>query len=177
MPGLFSRVFKSLRAASAPAMKTLGSYASGASAVGGAGIKAAKIGVKTSKAFSKTVGPIREQTKKVLSYRVVGGAVGRSARFGYKSWKNLPKGARDTAIYAGKVVGLHALGAGVAVAGTIGLVNGWREGFMTAEAMHNQAHGYGAFGNESNFRNNGRMPSNHLGHAGIGLNMSRLRHG
>jgi len=157
--GMFSKLFSATKSAAKVTAKSF------------------KAGNKAAGMFARTISPIRDQTKKVLSYRALGRSIRGSARFGAKTWRSMPTPAKVGVRYAGKVVGMHALGAGVAVAGTVGLVNGWREGFINAEAMYNQAHGYGAFGNESNFRNNGRMPSNHLGHAGVGLSMSRLRHG
>jgi len=88
----------------------------------------------------------------------------------YRGWRRLPPIARR-----GAVVG--AIGTYAGVRGVQGLVSGWRTGFMGPEDLHNHAHRYSVLGSEPHRRNQGRMPSNHLGHAGLGLSLSRGRHG
>ena len=70
-----------------------------------------------------------------------------------------------------------AVGTYGGIRATQGLVSGWRTSFMGPEDMHNHAHRYSVLGTEKHRRNQGRMPSNHLGHQGLVQSLSRLRHG
>lgn len=100
--------------------------------------------------------------------------VGSGTRRAYRA---LPRPARRAISLSAKTVGVGAVAGLAGIAGARGMISGAKEGFMTAEMMYNNAHGLEGFGNETHFRNQGRMPSNHLSHSGIGLSMSRLRHG
>ena len=92
----------------------------------------------------------------------------------YQGWRRIPYGARLGLIGAG-------LGTYAGIKGVRSYIGGWRAGVAGPEDMYNTAHGYGtgpnSLGNSSYFRNQGRIPSNHLAHSGLGLNLYRLRHG
>jgi len=70
-----------------------------------------------------------------------------------------------------------ALTSVAALAGTRGMVRGYNMVVRSPENMQARARRLGIFGDEEYFRRDGRMPSNHLGHGGLGLALSRTRHG
>jgi len=76
-----------------------------------------------------------------------------------------------------RMVGLGAFGAWAGYRGMRGVVSGYDMMVQSPEDMANRARNYGLYGDEQFFRRQGRMPSNHLGHSGIGLASWRLRHG
>jgi hypothetical protein len=79
--------------------------------------------------------------------------------------------ARRVALFGGAITSVAAL------AGTRGMVKGYNMMVRSPEDMQARARRLGIFGDEEYFRRDGRMPSNHLGHSGLGLALSRTRHG
>ena len=75
------------------------------------------------------------------------------------------------ALFGGAITSVAAL------AGTRGMVKGYNMMVRSPEDMQARARRLGIFGDEEYFRRDGRMPSNHLGHSGLGLSLSRTRHG
>jgi len=102
--------------------------------------------------------------------RSAGRILYRSGRRAYRGFNRMPGVAK-----VGAAVGLIGIGSGVQA--TRGFLSGWGTSFMNRTDMYNRAHGYGQLGEEQYRRNQGRMPENHLGAAGIGLALSRSRHG
>lgn len=127
---------------------------------------ATKIGQRLS--AGAIIGGIRGVSLSKMVLKDAARVTGKAFRGMNAVWNKYPR-IRRTGV--GVIVGGMAT-----MSGASGFIKGFRAG-MVPEEMYNRAHGYGEVGMQEYFRNQGRMPSNHMGHSGLGLAMSRRRHG
>lgn len=120
---------------------------------------------KYGKALSQKVANVKIPSSGPFSFRDIKFVTRNAPRFGRFIWRNRKP-----------IIGVSMMGYAGWKAGQ-GIVQGYNTQVSSPEQMSNRASGYGPFGDEELFRNNGRMSSNHLGHRGLTLSLSRLRHG